>query len=142
MQIRGIRVYKYPPDGPCLKCGQDAVDLICAAKAENAAWIAVPMEKFDASFFQLRSGLAGEFLQKFVTYGINLAVLGNFSSIIAKSTPFRDLIRESNRGSSLWFLNDFAEMQRVLSPLSGPLVTVEPPKCPSRANKTLSLQIP
>ena len=114
LDIQGIRVYQYPVNGMQLKCGQDAIDLICAARARDAAWVTVPMEKLDASFFQLSSGLAGEILQKFVNYGINLAVLGDFSSAVAASKAFRDLLRESNRGDSVWFLADFAEMKEQL----------------------------
>jgi hypothetical protein len=46
-----------------------------------------------------------------VTYGISLAILGDLSSIVAASTTFRDLVRESNRGVSTWFLADHAEMK-------------------------------
>jgi hypothetical protein len=59
LEIRGIRIYQYPDDGVTLKCGQDAIDLICAAKAQHAAWVAVPMEKLDAAFFSTTQRACG-----------------------------------------------------------------------------------
>lgn len=49
----------------------------------------------------LSTGLAGEFLQRFVNYQIKLAIYGDFSRDTSK--PLHDFIRESNRGDSVFF---------------------------------------
>jgi hypothetical protein len=45
-------------------------------------------------------------MQKFVNYGVRLAIVGDISAHVAASTPFRDLVYESNRGRQVWFVAD------------------------------------
>jgi len=59
------------------------------------------------SFFDLKSGFAGEMLQKISNYGIRLAVVGDFSGYPSKS--LRDFIRESNRGGQVLFTGTVEE---------------------------------
>ena len=54
-------------------------------------------------FFDLKSGYAGEVLQKFSNYKIRLAIVGNFGN--EKSKSLRDFIRECNRGSGVFFVD-------------------------------------
>lgn len=58
----------------------------------------------DESFFDLRSGLAGEILQKVVNYRLRLAIVGDVSVYDSKS--LRDFIFESNKGKAVAFVND------------------------------------
>ena len=109
-----MRVLVCSSDGPTLGKRRGAADLIGLAREQSAGMVALPMERFDPAFFQLRTGLAGEFLQKFVNYGVRLAVLGDLTQLAAESTALRDLIRESNRGSTIWFLADLAELGQRL----------------------------
>jgi hypothetical protein len=53
-------------------------------------------------FFVLSSGIAGEVVQKFVNYGIRLAIVGDFSGCTSK--PLRDFMYESNKGKHLYFV--------------------------------------
>jgi len=57
-------------------------------------------------FFDLSTRLAGEFVQKFVNYGVALAIVGDISAHVAASTALRDSVTESNRGRHLWFAGD------------------------------------
>jgi hypothetical protein len=41
--------------------------------------VIIPAQRLDPDFFRLRTGVAGEFVQKFVTYRLRLAVVGNVS---------------------------------------------------------------
>jgi len=72
--------------------------------------VAVPVSRFDESFFRLRSGLAGEIMQKFVNYQVRLVVVGDISAQVAASTALRDLVTESNRGRHIWFVDDLDEL--------------------------------
>ncbi|XDD51473.1 DUF4180 domain-containing protein [Leptospira sp. WS92.C1] len=56
---------------------------------------------FTDSFFDLKTGLAGEILQKASNYKIKIIILGDFTNIDSKS--FRDLIYESNRDGKIIF---------------------------------------
>jgi hypothetical protein len=84
----------------------DARDLIGEAMSVRASIIVLPVSAFDPSFFQLRSGLAGEILQKMVNYGRKLAIVGDISAHVAASDAFRDLVREADRGEDVFFAPD------------------------------------
>ncbi|MFD3696988.1 DUF4180 domain-containing protein [Streptomyces sp. NPDC058646] len=112
-------------DVPVLMCGSegalirgegDALDLIGNAMYQGAQWIALPAERFDDTFFQLRSRVAGDVVQKFVNYRVGLAVLGDISRHTEASPALRDFVRECNRGRQTWFLADAAELQDRLKP--------------------------
>lgn len=53
-------------------------------------------------FFDLKSGFAGELLQKFTNYRMQLTIIGDFSNYPSKS--FQDFIYESNKGKQIGFL--------------------------------------
>ena len=83
--------------------GQTALDLIASIRYDTGCdRISINREAISSSFFQLRSGLAGEVLQKFINYRTKLAIIGDFSQVASK--PLRDLIRESNRGHDIFFV--------------------------------------
>ncbi|WP_028062223.1 DUF4180 domain-containing protein [Solirubrobacter soli] len=107
------RIARVPADGPLLRTGGDAIELMYAD--ERADWIALPVARLDPAFFDLRSGVAGELAQKFVNYGRRLAIVGDISEWVAESTALRDFVRECNRGRSLWFVADDAELAARLN---------------------------
>lgn len=92
--------------GPPIDTADAARDLIGEAMAQGASIIVVPVTRLDPSFFQLRSGLAGDVLQKVVNYGRKLAVVGDISAHVAASDAFRDVVREADRGESVYFAAD------------------------------------
>lgn len=86
----------------------DAVDLIASARYETGCEaLILPKASLSEDFFRLSTGLAGEVLQKFVNYGMRVAILGDFSGYTSK--PLQDFIRESNRGKTVFFLSTEAE---------------------------------
>ena len=109
-------------DNPVLICSaegepvRDAGDVIGDAFGLGATWIALPAERLDPDFFRLRTGVAGEFLQKCANYRLRLAVLGDISEQVAASDALRDLVRESNRGGQCWFLPDLETLADRLAP--------------------------
>ncbi|WP_296742664.1 DUF4180 domain-containing protein [Mesorhizobium sp.] len=82
------------------------LDLIGDASASDPDWVAISTSALPADFFELKTGIAGEWTQKCVNYGIRLAILGDVSRYIARSKAFADFVREANRGGQLWFLDD------------------------------------
>lgn len=87
---------------------QDAMDLIATARYETGCEaLILPKAALNEDFFRLSTGLAGEVLQKFVNYGMKVAVVGDFSHYTSK--PLQDFLRESNRGSAVLFVNTEAE---------------------------------
>jgi hypothetical protein len=111
---RGVPVLVCGDDGPPIASPQDALDVIGSAFS-RADVVAIPAGRFDDRFFSLRTGLAGEIMQKFVNYRMRLAVVGDISAHVAASTALRDLVIESNRGRHVWFVADLNELDTHLS---------------------------
>ncbi|GAA0800429.1 DUF4180 domain-containing protein [Spirilliplanes yamanashiensis] len=110
----GVDVLVCAADGPPVAHPQDALDLIGAAYGRADA-VAVPAARFDPRFFELRSGLAGEVMQKFVNYRIRLVIVGDIDARLAASDALRALVAESNRGDQVWFVADLTELDRRLA---------------------------
>lgn len=111
----GTAVFLCPADGPPLRDGGDALEVIGAALGADAELVVLPVRRLTDDFFALRTGVAGEIAQKFVNYRLRLAVLGDISRHLAASSALRDFVRESNRGRQLWFLTDVDELDERLS---------------------------
>ena len=81
--------------------------------------IVVPADALDASFYDLRSGFAGEVLQKAANYRIRFAVVGDISRHVATSKTFHDLVVESERANGYCFVPDLEALERRLRSFSG-----------------------
>ena len=66
-------------------------------------------------FFILSSGLAGEVLQKFVNYGMKVAIVGDFSRYTSK--PLQDFLRESYLCKTVFFVSSESEALEKLAAL-------------------------
>lgn len=90
---------------------QDAVDFIANIRYETGCdKVILPMSALPRDFFILSSGLAGAVLQKFTTYQMKIAIVGDYSGFTSK--PLHDFIYESNKGNSVFFvglINDALE---------------------------------
>lgn len=67
------------------------------------------------SFFDLKTRMAGEVLQKATNYRIQLAIVGDFTQIASES--LRAFITESNRGRQVCFVADVATARQRLASL-------------------------
>ncbi|MDP3853940.1 DUF4180 domain-containing protein [Phenylobacterium sp.] len=114
-EMRGVQVLVFGLDGPPMRSDRDAVDLIGDALGAGVGWVALPAERLGEDFFVLSTRIAGEVIQKFVNYGIGLAVVGDISRHVARSTPLRDFVYESNRGRHVWFVAGLDELEGRLA---------------------------
>lgn len=90
-------------DGVVIGNVQDALDLMATVRHNHECdKMMLFMQNINPDFFELRTGLAGEVLQKYTNYGVQLAIVGDFSKFESKA--LRDFIRESNRGEQVFFL--------------------------------------
>jgi hypothetical protein len=113
--LHAERVLEYAPEGPPLRTERDAVRVMEQARSEQAQFIVIPAKRLDPDFFELRTGVAGTMLQKFVTYRFRVAILGDFSELAAKSESLRAFIVEQNRGGAIWFLANLGELETRLA---------------------------
>ncbi|MFV0129310.1 DUF4180 domain-containing protein [Streptomyces sp. HMX112] len=117
--IHGVPVLMCPADGEPIAGEREALDLIGDAGYQGAQWVVVPVERFDASFFELRTRVAGGIVQKFANYRLGLVVLGDVSRHTAASPALRDFVRECDRGRQTWFVADTEELAERLGSGSG-----------------------
>lgn len=112
----GVAVLLCGGDGRKLGGGDTALDLIGDAMGCHAEVVAVPVERVADEFFALRSGVAGDVVQKFVNYRIRLVIVGDIGPWVADSDALRDFVREANRGRQVWFVTDRAALEERLAP--------------------------
>jgi hypothetical protein len=93
------------------------LDIIGDASGHDADWVVVLASVLPSDFFDLKSGVAGEWTQKFVNYGVKVAIIGDVSEFVGRSKPFADFVREANRGEQLWFLSDMPALAEHLAGL-------------------------
>ncbi len=118
VHLHGQPVWLCAAEGLPLADEQAALDVIGAALGTDASWVAVPVTRLTPDFFVLRTRLAGEIVQKFANYRLNLAVLGDLSAALEASTALRDFVREANRGRQLWLLPSLDDFAARLNPMN------------------------
>ena len=101
-----MNVLLLPAEGPVL----DPADLVAQALGERADLVSLPASRLADGFFDLRTGVAGEYAQKFVNYRVRLAVIGDISAHTERSEALRAFVAESNRGRQLWFMPTQADL--------------------------------
>lgn len=77
---------------------KDALDLVAACGENRVQTLMLHAENLPQEFYDLRTGLAGEVLQKFVTYYLRVAAVLN-PELVNQHERFREMVREANRGS-------------------------------------------
>jgi hypothetical protein len=83
------------------------LDLMAEAGMNDCSKLIIHSGSLHPDFFDLKTKLAGEILQKFSNYRMKLAIIGDFSDI--KSKSLRDFIRESNRTGIIAFVSSLEE---------------------------------
>lgn len=90
-------------DGPLLGDTRAALDLMTEVKhVYGCDKMILPRAALADGFFDLKTHLAGEVLQKYVNCHMKLAIVGDLEDQASKS--LRDFMRESNGGSQFFFL--------------------------------------
>lgn len=82
---------------------QTALDLMATVQYEAGCnRIVINKSLLSESFFDLKTRLAGEILQKFINYRVKVAIIGDFS--VYTNQNFKDFIYECNSGNDIFFL--------------------------------------
>lgn len=115
LSVQGVLALQCAPDGPAIVSERAATDLIGDAFGFGAELVIVPVERLSDEFFELRTRIAGDVIQKFVTYRIRLAIVGDISRHLEASDALRAFVGESNRGRAVWFVPDLPELERRLA---------------------------
>jgi hypothetical protein len=92
--------------GPPIATSRQASDLLSEAFSNSAEAILIPEAALAPAFFALKTGLAGEILQKFANYGRRVAIFGDISRYLAESEALRTFVRGADHGGQVFFVAD------------------------------------
>jgi len=112
-EIDNTGIIEVIADGIVINNLEDGTDLIGNVYYQGYEKIIISMDNLTPDFFDLKTKLAGEILQKFSNYRVRLVILGDFSKVESKS--LQDFIRESNKGRLVNFLSSRDEAVGRLS---------------------------
>ena len=99
--VQGKQVAEMLSDGIVVRSSRDALDLIGQMLSRGIRQLILHERNVSPEFFQLKTGLAGEVLQKLTNNQIRVAFVGRFENYRSKS--LQAFITESNRGNQVCF---------------------------------------
>ena len=92
---------------------EDALNLMGDLYYQGYDGLILHEEQIPPAFFDLKTKMAGEILQKFSNYRFPLVLIGDFSKFPSQS--LQDFIRESNKGRQVNFVRTLPEALQRLS---------------------------
>ncbi|WP_373552439.1 DUF4180 domain-containing protein [Haliscomenobacter sp.] len=98
--------------GTSIQNPQETVELLINCAYQGAEKIIIHAHQLIPDFFDLKTGIAGEILQKVSTYQLRLAIVGDFSQYTSKS--LQDFIFESNKMGRVSFVSSAEEAKAKL----------------------------
>ncbi len=111
--INETKIAEVISDETIISTTDDGLDLLGNIYYQGFDRVVMNEKNITPDFFELKNGMAGEILQKFSTYRVRLAIIGDFSKYTSKSLT--DFIYESNKGKHINFVNSTTEALKILS---------------------------
>lgn len=102
-EVEGLQVVELIGNTVVLRSVQSALDMIASLGLFGGGKLIIHKEQIAPEFFDLSTRLAGDILQKFVTYQVRLAIVGDFTETSDSLSAF---MYESNRQGHIFFLAD------------------------------------
>lgn len=113
--IEGVEAFQLDIEGSVISSIDDFMDSLGNAAYSGATWVIIPVSRLAPEFFELRTKLAGEILQKLVNYNVKCAIVGDIAEHVAKSNAFRDFVYECNKGPHVRFIDTIDQLKKELS---------------------------
>ena len=101
-QVDGVLIGELVTSEEPLNSSQDILDLLGSFYPEHVDALILHEADLAPEFFQLRTKLAGEILQKLINYRVKVAIVGEFQKYQSKALA--DFIYECNRGRQIFFV--------------------------------------
>ena len=95
-------------DKVILRSTEDGLDLLGNLYYQGFDKIIIHEKNITPEFFDLKTKIAGEILQKFAQYQMPLIIVGDFSKY--KSKSLNDFIFESNKSQQINFIKDLSNI--------------------------------
>ncbi|MEA1886476.1 MAG: DUF4180 domain-containing protein [Bacteroidota bacterium] len=113
-EYNNTKIAELLSDSIIINSTQDVLDLLGNLYYQHFDRVIIHEQNIRRDFFDLKTGIAGEMLQKFSNYRFRLAIVGDFSKYTSKS--IQDFIFECNKNAHINFVESVPE---ALSKLSG-----------------------
>lgn len=107
IENKGTFIAEVTSDKIFINNPQDALDCMMSCLYQDAESIIWHQKNIHPDFFDLKTKLAGEVLQKFSNYKARLAIVGDFDNLESKS--LRDFVFESNKQKRTVFVSSVQE---------------------------------
>jgi hypothetical protein len=112
-QLNNTSIAEVISDTILIKNPQDGLDLLADVYYQDIDKMILYEKNITPDFFSLKTGIAGEMLQKFSNYRVRLAIVGDFSNYSGKSIT--DFIFESNKMGQINFVSSLNEAKEKLA---------------------------
>ncbi|KGN84073.1 DUF4180 domain-containing protein [Porphyromonas sp. COT-290 OH860] len=106
--VDNTKVAEIITDKLILRSTEDGLDLLGNLYYQGFNKLIIHKENITPDFFDLKTKIAGDILQKFVQYQMPLIIVGDFSEYNSKS--LNDFIFESNKGKQINFIKDLSNI--------------------------------
>lgn len=109
--INDKKVAEIITDEVILRTSEDGIDLLGNLYYQGFDKIIIYEKNIIPDFFDLKTKIAGDILQKFTQYQMALTIIGDFSKFESKS--LNDFILESNKGKQINFIGSLSELLTI-----------------------------
>ncbi|MDO8898075.1 MAG: DUF4180 domain-containing protein [Bacteroidales bacterium] len=111
--IKDIKIAEVISELSIISKVEDGLNLLGDLYYQGFDKIIIHEKDISPDFFDLKSGIAGEILQKFSTYRVRLAIVGDFSKYTSKN--LNDFMFESNKTRHVNFVSNCSEAIKILA---------------------------
>jgi len=112
-EINDIKIAEILSDAILISNTEEGLQILVDIYYQDIDKIILHEKNFIPEFFDLKTGIAGEILQKYSNYKVRLAIVGDFSKFQSKS--LKDFIFESNKQKRVNFTESVEEALQRLS---------------------------
>ncbi len=112
-QVNDINIAEVTADHIIINNTEDGLDLLGNLYYQDVDRIILYEQNITPAFFDLKSGIAGEILQKFTNYQVRLALIGDWNKYAHKN--LQDFFYESNKGRQVNFVHTLEGALEALS---------------------------
>lgn len=112
-QNEAIKIAEVLSDVVIVNNAEEGLQLMVDLYYQDFDKIILPAQSVTPDFFDLKTGIAGEILQKFSNYRVRLVIVGDFSK--HPGERIQEFIYESNKGRQVNFLGTVEEAIERLS---------------------------
>lgn len=110
--VEGINIAEVVSEGTVIHNTEDGLDLLGNLYYQGFDKIILHAHHLVPAFFDLKTGIAGEILQKFSNYRVQLAIVGDFKQYNSKS--LNDFMFESNKQKHILFVETTEQAKLLL----------------------------